>query len=77
MTQLTPLAEAKMTFWGFPSDEEHDVQRFAKGAPGTPAGCLGEDGTACIPEPNIAAIPVHPLIDNPTICTGEPLSVGL
>ena len=44
ITQLTPLAEARMIFWGFPSEEGHDAQRFAKGAPGNPAGCPGETG---------------------------------
>jgi hypothetical protein len=77
ITQQTPLAEAQMTFWGFPSDPGHDVQRFAKGAPGSAAGCPGEVGTGCIAEPSIAAIPVHPLTDNPTVCTGQPLPVRL
>ena len=77
ITQLTPLAEAQMVFWGFPSEEAHDVQRFSKGAPGNPAGCPAEAGTGCVIEPTTAAIPVHPLTDNPTICTGEPLPVEL
>ena len=43
ITQLTPLAEAKLTFWGFPALEAHDEERFPKGSPGSPAGCPGED----------------------------------
>ena len=77
MTQLTPLAAARMIFWGFPSEEGHDAQRFPKGAPGNPAGCPSETGTGCVIEPTTAAIPVHPLTDNPTICTGQPLPVRL
>src|SRR5262249_11237600 len=34
-------------------------------------------GTGCIPQPTNAAISVHPLTDNPTICTGEPLPIRL
>ena len=41
ITQLTPLATAKLTFWGFPAEETHHAQRFHKGAPGEPAGCSG------------------------------------
>ena len=70
ITQLTPLSEARMIFWGFPSEAGHDEQRFAKGAPGAAAGCIGEEGTSCILDPSTAAIPVHPLTDNPTNCTG-------
>ena len=77
ITQLTPLAEARMVFWGFPAEEGHDPQRFAKGAPGIPAGCPGEEGTACITVPTSAAITVHPLTDNPTACSGLPLPVRL
>ena len=36
ITQVTPLAEAQLTFWGFPALESHDIQRFPKGSPGKP-----------------------------------------
>jgi len=77
ITQLTPLAEAQMVFWGFPSEPGHDAQRFAKGGPGNPAGCPIEAGTGCIANPTSAAIPEHPLTDNPTDCTGEDQPVRL
>jgi hypothetical protein len=77
ITQLTPLAKAKLIFWGFPALSTHDGERFAKGAPGEPAGCPGEDGTGCISGQNPAAISIHPLTDNPTVCTGEELPVTL
>ncbi len=77
ITQLTPLAEAKMVFWAFPAEETHDGQRFPKGSPGHPAGCPGVEGTSCIGSPTTAAISVHPLIDNPTVCTGQVLPVTL
>ncbi len=77
ISQLTPLASASLTFWGFPADEEHDVQRFPKGSPGNPAGCPKEEGTACITEGTEASITPTPLTDNPTTCTGEDLSAAL
>jgi len=77
ISQLTPLASASLTFWGFPADEEHDVQRFAKGSPGNPAGCPEEEGTACIKEATEASITPTPLTDNPTTCTGEELQATL
>ena len=77
ITQLVPLAEAEMTFWGFPAQESHDVQRFAKGAPGEPAGCAGLEDTSCITTPTPAAITVHPLTDNPTTCTGQLQPISL
>ncbi len=66
-----------MTFWGFPAESGHDAQRFPKGSPGNPAGCAGLANTSCIDAPTSAAISVHPLTDNPPICTGEPLTTTL
>ena len=77
ITQLTPLASADMTFWGFPAESGHDAERFAKGSPGNPAGCAGLANTSCIIAPTSAAISVHPLTDNPPVCTGEPLITTL
>jgi hypothetical protein len=77
MTQLTPLAGAHLTFWGFPADEVHDVERFAKGSPGNPAGCPGLADASCVGLPAKAGIAVHPFTDNPTTCPGNSLPVRL
>ena len=77
ISQLTPLASAKLTFWGFPADEVHGAERFAKGKPGHPAGCVEEEGTGCIINPTETSIPVAPLLDNPTLCTGQQLTSAL
>ena len=71
ITQATPLAAADLTFWGFPFEFDHDAERFAKGSPGHPAGCPGLADVSCIAEPTPSSQEVHPLIDNPTTCTGE------
>ena len=76
ITQLTPLASAKLTFWGFPADESHDAQRFHKGEPGRPAGCAELTNTSCT-IPLRSDLPDKPLIDNPTTCSGEPLITRL
>ncbi len=76
ITQLTPLASAKLTFWGFPADESHDPQRFRKGSPGEPAGCVGLTDTSCTLGLS-AGIVNKPLTDNPTTCTGKPLITTL
>jgi hypothetical protein len=73
ISQLTPLAAAKLTFWGRPVAEEHDPERFAKGSPGEPAGCPGIETAGCIATKTKASISEEPLIDYPTICTGQPL----
>jgi hypothetical protein len=77
ISQLTPLAEAKLSFWGYPADPGHKSQRFPKGAPGSPAGCPGIEGTGCLKQGTEASIPVQPLIDYPTSCTGQPLVTAL
>jgi hypothetical protein len=78
ITQQIPLAGADVTVWGFPADTEHDSQRFRKGTPGSPQSCPGIATPSCLKLPfPTAAITVHPFIDNPTICTGEPLTVSL
>ncbi len=73
LTQIAPLASAKLTFWGFPALSTHDAQRFPKGSPGSPAGCPGAETTSCITKPLESPNAVHPLTDNPTQCTGEQL----
>src|SRR5262249_24735119 len=77
LNQLTPLQAAELTFWGFPAQNIHDVERFPKGSPGDPAGCPGLADTSCIAEPVSASITVHPLTDNPTTCPGQPLTTSL
>ena len=77
ITQLAPLASAKMTFWGFPADPVHSAQRFPKGTLGHPTGCPEEEGTACNTEPTRSSDPNQPLIDNPTTCTGTKLTSTL
>ncbi len=77
VTQATPLAGAEMTFWGVPMEESHDAQRFAKGSPGKPAGCVGKADTSCLKEGTKSSLPEAPLTDNPTICTGQPLVTSL
>ncbi len=77
LTQTAPLAAADITFWGFPANESHDAERFPKGKPGAPSGCVGLADTGCTLEPIKASIPDKPLIDNPTTCTGEALVTHL
>jgi hypothetical protein len=77
LTQLAPLSGANLTFWGFPADAVHDAQRFGKGAPGEPAGCPGVADTSCVGAPIPAAITVHPLINNPSLCTGQELTARI
>jgi hypothetical protein len=77
ISQKTPLAAANLTFWGFPLDATHDSERFAKGSPGNPAGCPGLATSKCITTPTPSPYEVHPLIDNPTTCTGQPLVTKL
>lgn len=77
ITQLTPLAGADFTFWGFPALTAHDTQRFAKGSPGNPAGCPGRADAGCIVTPTTSSLPTDPLTDNPSTCTGEDLITSL
>ena len=77
ITQLTPLAGANLTIWGFPAAASHEPERFPKGAPGEPSNCPGSANTACVGSGVRASIPIHPLIDNPTSCTGRPLTTVL
>ncbi len=78
ISQLTPLASAKLTFWGFPAASSNDASRFPKGAPGAPAGCPAVEGTSCLGgKTTKASIPLQPLIDYPSVCTGAPLATEL
>ena len=74
ITQEIPFAGANITVWGFPADPEHDVDRFHVGE----SGCAGLASTSCIVPPYVTAgIPVKPFVDNPTVCTGQPLTANL
>ena len=74
ITQEIPFAGADITVWGFPADAEHDIDRFHVGE----RGCAGIAATSCIVPPYVTAgIPVKPYVDNPTICTGQPLTARL
>jgi hypothetical protein len=70
ISQTTPLAGAKLTFWGFPAKDAHDAERFPKGSPGNPSNCPKLATAGCIGAPTTASLPVHPLTDNPTTCAG-------
>src|SRR5262249_47703068 len=48
-------------------------ERFQKGEPGKPAGCVGSDTASCVGEEVESPLAVQPLIDNPTECTGRAL----
>ena len=71
ISQQTPLAEADMTFWGFPAEDAHNNERFDIGSPGAPAGCPGLADTSCIKAATRSTLPDRPLTSNPTVCTGQ------
>ena len=73
LTQLAPLSAADLTFWGFPADASHDGERFPKGAQGEPSGCPRLADASCSGDPVAAGIGNLPLINNPSVCTGQPL----
>ena len=77
ISQLAPLAGVNLTFWGFPAEKGHEAERFPKGAPGEPTNCPGLTNTSCLGKPVPASIPVQPLTDNPTTCTGSALKTVL
>ena len=73
ITQLTPVASAKMVFWGFPAEPANDDERFPKGV----TGCPGAATPTCLGGPTPSGIFVRPLINNPSNCTGKPLDVSI
>ncbi|MGA8744629.1 MAG: hypothetical protein WB507_02045 [Solirubrobacterales bacterium] len=77
ITQQIPLAAANLTFWGFPADASHSFHRFPKGSPGEAAGCEGLADTGCLSGEIEPTVPNKPLTDNPTTCSGQPLSATL
>ena len=77
ITQLTPLAAANLTLWGFPALSVHDSERFPEGEPGAPSNCEGLPTAGCLGAPVHSSVPPQPLTDNPTSCTGQPLTTVL
>ena len=78
ITQQTPLASSTLTFWGFPAAPEHDSQRFPKGSPGQTRRLPRKVNTSCLGASKVkSSLPEVPLTDNPTICTGQPLTATL
>jgi hypothetical protein len=76
--QSIPLYSAAFEMWGFPADSSHDEHRFPIGSPGVVPGCPGSVTTGCIPTPYPkAAIFVRPYINNPSLCSGQPLTVSV
>jgi hypothetical protein len=79
--QTLPLAGAKISVWGFPAATEHDSERFLPGSLGSPAGCVGRATALCASSngqaPHHTNTVEQPFLDNPSICTGEPLTVSL
>jgi hypothetical protein len=76
VSQSIVLNSVSMTVWGFPAARSHDVERFKPGEPGAPPGCPGSLKVSCLtaPFPESGLVP-YPYIDNPSICTGQPLPV--
>jgi hypothetical protein len=81
ISQAIPLGSANLIVWGFPADGLHDEERFLQGTPGNPAGCPGEANGFCASNhgsnPHQSHQQLIPLTDNPTVCTGQPLTVKL
>jgi hypothetical protein len=77
ITQVTPLGAAHITFWGFPAAAAHNPQRFPKGRLGEPAGCPVVEDTSCLGGSTASEIPIQPLTDNPSLCTGHELVTRL
>jgi hypothetical protein len=77
ITQLAPLAGAKLKIWGFPASPEHNGDRFPAGSPGKPSGCPGIADAGCNPAATVASVPNAPFTDNPTHCSGQPLVTEL
>jgi hypothetical protein len=68
ITQLTPLNAADLTFWGVPGASSHDAERFPKGSPGNPAGCVELADTSCLAGPLAPTSPPRPFTGNPSVC---------
>ena len=70
--------ERRLIFWGFPAEPSPRRAALPQGRPrANPPAARRARTRAASPQPTPGRDPVHPLIDNPTICTGEPLPVEL
>ena len=75
ITQLIPLASAKMTVWGFPAETKNDDRTLPAGLAGQPGGLPGLRDRALRLEQRPGAAPTRtssssPFTDNPSVCTG-------
>ena len=77
ITQLIPLRAAKLTIWGMPALPTHNSQRFLKGSDSSPSACPGSEDTSCGKTGATPSIPVKPLINYPSLCSGEALVTEL
>jgi hypothetical protein len=78
ISQTLALAQANLNIWGFPASTDHDVERFDQGEPGAPPGCPGSLTPSCLKAPfPTAGLVVRPYLDNPSLCTTEPLKISL
>jgi hypothetical protein len=81
ISQTIPFSSTNIAVWGIPSSESHDEFRFLQGSPGEPAGCPAEATAGCASlfgsAPHHSTLLPTPLVDNPSRCTGEPLTVAL
>ncbi len=66
-----------MTIWGFPASSSNNGDRFAKGSPGNAVRLPGLRRHQPAQGRTRREPPNHPMINNPTVCTGEPLPVTI
>ncbi len=59
VTQQFLLRAVDITIWGFPADPVHNDERFAKGSPSDPAGCIGSISATCTGS-HAAVVPIRP-----------------
>jgi hypothetical protein len=78
IAQNVALSSAFLTVWGFPGDKEHDAERFRPGHAGSPPACPGALTVNCTEAPfPHAGETVRPFIDNPSVCSENPLEVSV
>ena len=82
ITQQIPLRAANIQVWGYPASPKNEALRFPIGEPGAPSGCPGEispnpEKCSDLVVGTPSGVLVRPLIDNPTVCTEDPLPVKL
>jgi hypothetical protein len=78
ISQTVALSSAFLNIWGFPAEKEHDSERFRPGSPGSPPGCPGSLTVSCTEAPfPHSGETVRPFIDNPSLCSDQPLAVSV